>query len=175
MYAQLARYQKNTIFALVKENWQNILLREARKNGMCAPNRDALREPLTKRDAIRLYKKTIDWALERHYPDIDVLRAEFSDCEDAGIYVDHHFTGEVLDAEQCYVLHNCTGWFKTGLNVSRRIIPMIYVANGSNVRIEAKDMPLPRTAVVPIYLYDGKAAATDTEDIRFIKYSIGDD
>lgn len=159
----------------MKEDWQNILLREARKNGMCAPNRDALRGSLTKSDAIRLYKKTIDWALEHRYPDLEILRSEFSHSEDCGVFVDKRFEGEVLDSQQCYVLHHCTGFFRTGLNVKQRIIPMIYIANDSNVRAEGKDDSLPRAAVVPIYICDSKVSATDTENVRFIKYDIGDD
>ena len=115
--------------------WKRQLRREASVHHMCAENRSALEGISTKEDAIVLYKKTINWALEEGYPNINTLRRDFSDCEDYGIYIDKEFHGELLDKHQVYVFHNCAGTIRTGLNIKERIIPMMYFANGCEMTV----------------------------------------
>lgn len=109
--------------------------RLAREHKMCAENRAYLNACETKEDAIRLYKQTIDWALEEDYPDLDFLRKEFAHQESEGIYIDHHFEGDILNEHLVYVFHNCTGHIRVGLNLAKKIIPMCYFANNCDMTI----------------------------------------
>lgn len=133
-------------------DWKKPLRREASLHKMCRENRDLLDSAQTKEDAIALYKKTIDWALEEGYPSLPVLRSYFGDCEVQGIFIDKHFSGEVLDDLPVYVFHNCTGTIRTGLNIDKRIIPMLYFANGCDMDIKGIDGAIlsPR---VPLYIF----------------------
>ena len=58
--------------------WKPYLQRQARLHKMCADNRAYLSACETKSDAIRLYKQTIDWALEENYPDFDFLKTHLA-------------------------------------------------------------------------------------------------
>ena len=134
-------------------NWKPYLQRLAREHKMCADNRAYLSACETKEDAIRLYKQTIDWALEEGYPDLDFLRKEFSNQQSQGIYIDHNFEGDIINEQQVYVFHNCTGTIRVGLNLAKKIIPMCYFANNCDMTIlgveEDKDYP----DRVPLYIF----------------------
>lgn len=145
--------------------WKRQLRREASAHHMCAENRSALEVIDTKEQAIELYKKTIDWALEEGYPSLPVLRRDFSDCEDLGVYVDRHFSGEVLCDHRVYVFHNCTGTIRTGLNISKKIIPMLYFANGCDM--DVKGIPNSSMQVrVPLYIFGvNRIGAEQSEDL----------
>lgn len=137
---------------------------------MCAENRLALESIEDKADAIALYKKTIDWALEEGYPTLSTLRHDFSDCEANGIFVDKVFHGEILDAQQVYVFHNCSGTIRTGLNVERKIIPMLYFANGCDMFIKASG-PSVHSVRVPLYIFGpNRISAEQSEDIECVTY-----
>ena len=132
---------------------------------MCEENRAALSAVETKQDAIALYLKTIDWALEEGYPSIESLRRYFSDCEQEGVFLDKHFNGDVLTERQVYVFHNCSGSIRVGLNKEKKIIPMLYFANGCNMEIKG----LPNTAMrikVPLYVFgSNRISAEQSEDL----------
>lgn len=134
--------------------WKSYLQRQARVHRMCEDNRAYLSACESKEDAIRLYKQTIDWALEEGYPDMDFLRKEFNKCQSEGLYVDHHFDGEILNEHQVYVFHNCTGTIRVGLNLAKKIIPMCYFANNCDMTIlgiENDDSFMPDR--VPLYIF----------------------
>lgn len=137
----------------MSSNWKPHLQRLAREHKMCAENRAYLNACETKEDAIRIYKQTIDWALEEGYPDLDFLRKEFADQQSQGIYIDHHFEGDILNEQQVYVFHHCTGTIRVGLNLAKKIIPMCYFANNCDMTIlgveEDKDYP----DRVPLYIF----------------------
>lgn len=150
------------------------LLREARLHSMCTENIDALKSCVTKSDAINLYKKTIDWALEEGYPSIDFIRKEFGDCEDLGIFVDKMFHGEHLDEHQCYVFHNCRGHITVDLNIEKRIIPMLYFANGCEMEITRAASAHSLAIQVPIYIFgENKIQAEINDDIIFVIHEGG--
>lgn len=134
-------------------------------HGMCKENRDALGSVETKRDAVALYKKTIDWALEEGYPDINTLRREFSDCEGEGIFVDKDFHGDILTDHKVYVFHHCRGTIRVGLNAKKRIIPMLYFANECDMDIKG----IPGSAMqvrVPLYIFGpNRIGAEQSEDL----------
>lgn len=152
-------------------SWIDILRYEARKHRMCAENRLALAaDGITKEQAIELYKKTIDWALEENYPALDVLRREFSDFEHLGIYVDKHFGGDML-LQQVVVLHHCSGTINVDLDVKNAVIPMIYVANGCDITIKRPaDRVFGLPIRVPIYIFgdDSSVKAVDGENVHFL-------
>lgn len=155
-------------------NWKPYLQRLAREHRMCADNRAYLSACETKEDAIRLYKQTIDWALEEEYPDLDFLRKEFADQQSQGIFIDHNFDGEILNEHQVYVFHHCTGTIRVGLNLAKKIIPMCYFANGCDMTVlgvETADQFLPDR--VPLYIF-GKnkinATNSNTMEVRIYQY-----
>lgn len=145
--------------------WKRQLRREASAHHMCAENRDALEGVESKEQAIELYKKTIDWALEEGYPSIETLRRDFSDCEDYGIFIDRRFNGEILNQHQVYVFHNCSGTIRTGLNLGKRIIPMLYFANGCDMDIKGIRNTVMQVRV-PLYVFGvNRIGAEQSEDL----------
>ena len=155
---------------IMQNSWKEYLLRQARLNSMCTENVEALRACETKEEAVALYKKTIDWALEKGFPSINFIRNEFGDCEDLGVFVDRDFHGELLDEHQCYVFHNCRGDIKVDLNVSKAIIPMLYFANGCNISVIRADTPHTLPIRVPLYIYgENRIKAEDNDDIIFAR------
>lgn len=155
----------------MSNEWKRQLRREASAHHMCADNRHDLERVDSKIDAIRLYKKTIDWALEENYPALSTIRRDFSDCQPMGIYVDHEFHGETLDEQQVYVFHNCRGVIKTGLNADKRIIPMLYFANGCDMAVQASGPALTGAIRVPLYVFGpNKVSAEHSKDLECITY-----
>lgn len=139
-------------------SWKEYLLRQARLESMCTENIDALRVCETKADAVALYKKTIDWALEKNYPPVNFIRSEFGDCEDLGIFIDKTFYGEILNEHQCYVFHNCRGHVSVDINLEKKIIPMLYFANGCNISVSCASQ-----IKVPLYIFgENNIEADDT-------------
>ena len=146
------------------------LKREASLHGMCKENRLALDSTETKAEAIALYKKTIDWALEEGFPSLMTLRRFFKDSEPEGVYIDKTFHGDVLKEQQVYVFHNCHGTIKTGLNVEKRIIPMLYFANDCDMTIVYSG-PSGLGVYVPLYIFgDNSIRTQDTADATFRTY-----
>lgn len=148
--------------------WKSYLQGLARKHGMCADNRAYLNACETKEDAIRIYKQTIDWALDEGYPDLDFLRKEFGNHQSQGLYIDHHFECDILNEHQVYVFHNCTGTIRVGLNLAKKIIPMCYFANNCDMTIlgiENDDGFMPDR--VPLYIFgENKINATNSNSIE---------
>ena len=142
---------------------KKMLRREASLHNMCEENRHALELVESKESAIELYKKTIDWALEEGYPSLAVLRKGFSDCERFGIFVDKTFNGEILDDNQVYVFHNCKGVIRTGLNVSRALIPMMYFANGCDMTVKSSGETNSQVRV-PLYIFGGNIVTGEVSD-----------
>lgn len=145
--------------------WKRQLRHEASVHHMCAENRVALEEVESKEKAIELYKRTIDWALEEGYPSLSTLRRDFSDCGDFGIFIDKHFEGEILRDHSVYVFHNCSGTIRTGLNIEKKIIPMLYFANGCDM--DVKGIPNSSSQVrVPLYIFGiNRIGAEMSEDL----------
>lgn len=121
----------------MEQDWKRQLRREASAHGMCRENRDALDSVQDKGAAIDLYKKTIDWALEEGYPNFGTIQRDFADCEQYGVFVNKEFHGELLNDQQVYVFHHCSGRIRTGLNTGKKIIPMLYFANGCDMTLSS--------------------------------------
>lgn len=146
-------------------NWKRKLRREASAHGMCAEYREELGSVETKHDAIVLYKRCIDWALEEGLPTIETLRHDFNDCEVEGVFVDKEFHGEVLNDSKVYIFHNCKGRVMVGLNREKRIIPMLYFANGCDMEITGMNNCLV-PVYVPLYVFgDNRIMAEQSEGL----------
>lgn len=143
--------------------WKDSLLRYGKLNSMCAENIEALKECETKSDAIQLYKKTIDWALERNYPSLEILRSEFADCQCDGLFIDYTFNGETLNEHQVYVFHNCKGTIKVGLNADKAIIPMLYLANNCEMTIEGINAMRVMPDIIPCYVFGDNSIAAEND------------
>lgn len=147
---------------------------DARSKGICAPGYELMR--IYDRDGlVDYYVQNPDWCMERSFPALDVLRSEFSDCENKGVYVGKTFNGEVLNERQTYIFHNCKGTIKVGLNVDKAIIPMLYLANGCRLRILGVGKKIKGNAprsVVPVYVF-GKNTVSMRDNIyvEFNRYN----
>lgn len=137
---------------------------------MCLENREALNSVDSLSDAVSLYKKTIDWALEEGYPNFGTLQRFFSGCEDFGIFVNKEFHGEFLNAQEVYVFHHCSGSIRVGLNKGLRIIPMLYFANGCDMSVKPGG-PSNLSIRVPLYIFgDNVIRASSSGDVVFKTY-----
>lgn len=150
---------------IMRNEWQRKLRSEASAHHMCEENRVALGSVETKHDAIALYKRTIDWALEEGYPDLATIRQYFSDCECEGIFVDKEFNGDLLLDQPVYVFHNCRGSIRVGLNIEKRIIPMLYFANGCDMEVKGIE-GAGGASRVPLYVFgSNRITAEQSEDV----------
>ena len=139
---------------------------------MCEENRLALEEASSKEAAVALYLKTIDWALEEGYPRLDTLREYFMDCEPYGVFIDRKFHNELFIDKPVYVFHHCSGTIRVGLNRMKSTIPMVYVANGCNLHVQASDNLGLRTRV-PIYNFgDNRVIGEDSENLVCKVYNL---
>lgn len=137
---------------------------------MCKENRDALSGIESIDEAIELYKKTIDWALEEGYPNFGTLQRYFDACGEYGVFVNKDFHGELLNEQKVYVFHHCTGWIRVGINLQKRIIPMLYFANGCDMHLRPAG-PSGLEVRVPLYIFGGNLIKTDSSgDVVFKNY-----
>lgn len=152
-------------------DWKRQLRREASAHGMCLENREALSSVDSLDDAVSLYKKTIDWALEEGYPNFGTLQRFFSDCGNLGVFVNREFHGDLLNAQEVYVFHHCSGFIRVGLNVERRIIPMLYFANGCDMAVKPGG-PSNLSIRVPLYIFGNNVIkASSSGDVIFKSYN----
>lgn len=144
---------------------------EARAKGICADGYRTMHAEDVD-GLIEYYLRNPDWCMERGYPSLSFLREHFSDIEDKGVFIGRTFHGELLNDMQTYIFHNCKGTIKTGLNVEKAIIPMLYLANGCRLRIIGSGEIAPKApSVVPVYMF-GKndVSARDNKHVKFIRY-----
>lgn len=107
----------------------------ARQKRMCLDYFTELKDCENIDSAIPLYLKNPNWSLENKFLSLTFIRKYLSNKTEQGIYVDYYFEDELLNEKQVYVLHACKGKIRTALNVEKQIIPMFYLANGSEVEI----------------------------------------
>lgn len=108
---------------------------------LCENYRNPLERCETAAQAIRLYKNCISWALQERYPTKEDLLA-FASKETLAenrVYIDTVFNGERIDSHICCVFLNCRGWISTGLNIDKAIIPMLYLSEGSDLKVKVDD------------------------------------
>lgn len=128
---------------------KEILMHEARQKGICVDGFKEMRSS-DRRELIEYYLRTIDWSLERNYPSLDFIRANFPDCEDYGIFLDKTFDGDEFSGRQTYVFHNCKGRINVAMDYDNAIIPMLYFANDCDIVVgceQTKNIPPIRVPV----------------------------
>lgn len=163
------------------EDLKHEILKQGREREICLDGYNHIAHAATLGDILDYYLTIPDWCLERAFPDIHTIRANFSDCQDHGIYVDHHFDGELLNERQIYVLHHCTGTIRVGLNVDLAIIPMLYIANGCKLKVIGVGENPPRErrhgsvryipTRVPVYTFgDNYCKTVNNRYVHFVHY-----
>lgn len=128
------------------------LMQEARAQGICAEGYGHMRE-YNLVGLVDYYIQNPDWSIERGFPSLDVLRSEFSDIEDKGVFIGKDFNGEVFDKLQVYIFHDCKGTIKVAMDYENATIPMLYFANGCDIRVECEQKNTPAIRV-PLYIAD---------------------
>ncbi len=146
---------------------------EARKKGICAEGYSQMRAD-DMDSLIDYYVENPDWCMERNFPDYRTLKAEFSDCEDKGVFVGRRFHGELLNDLQAYIFHKCSGTIKVGLNSDKSLIPMLYLANNCKLRIVGVGVFRSRNKKdrirVPVYVFGDNALSA--KDNNYVQYAI---
>lgn len=147
------------------------LMEDARRGGICADGYGLMRG-YDRDGLIGYYIANPDWAMERGFPSLELLRREFSDIENKGVFVGKTFDGEVFDKLQTYIFHDCKGTIKVAMDYENAVIPMLYFANGCNIRVECEQKNDPAIAV-PLYIAeDSKVVGAKTDNCNFKRKTI---
>ncbi len=148
------------------------LMADARRCGICADGLGRLRV-CDREGLLRYYTENPDWCMERGFPGIELLRSEFSDCEDSGVFVGRTFDGEVMGEKQAYVFHECKGRIRVAMDYERAVIPMLYFGNGCEMEVECVQANAPAIAV-PVYSFgENELTLRRSAGVRFVHYEGG--
>lgn len=147
------------------------LMEAARSGGICVEGYGQMRG-YDREGLIDYYIQNPDWAIERGFPSLELLRREFSDIEDKGVFIDRTFDGEVLDKLQTYIFHDCKGTIKVAMDYENAVIPMLYFANGCKIRVECEQKNDPAINV-PLYIAeDCKIVGAKSDNCNFKRKTI---
>lgn len=147
------------------------LMNDARRGGICAEGYGQMRA-YDREGLIDYYVQNPDWCMERGFPSLELLRREFSDIEDKGVFVGKTFDGEVFDKLQAYIFHDCKGTIRVAMNYDNAIIPMLYFANGCKIRVECEQKNDPAINV-PLYITeDCKVVGAKSDNCNFKRKTI---
>ena len=147
------------------------LMEDARRGGICAEGYAQMRA-YDRDELIGFYVENPDWSIERGFPSIELLRREFADIEDKGVYVGRRFEGELFSEKQTYIFHDCTGTIRVAMDYDNAVIPMLYFANGCKIRVECEQKNDPAINV-PLYIAeDCKVVGAKTDNCVFRRKTI---
>lgn len=149
------------------------LMSDARSGGICAEGYSLMRS-YDRDELIAYYLECPDWCMERNFPSLELLRREFSDIEDKGVYVGRTFNGEVFSEKQVYIFHDCKGTIKVAMDYENAVIPMMYFANGCDMVVTCEQKNTP-PIIVPIYYTEAtfnKVVADASEGCKFVYHII---
>lgn len=147
------------------------LMEDARRGGICAEGYGQMRA-YDREGLIDYYVQNPDWCMERGFPSLELLRREFSDIEDKGVFVGKTFDGEVFDRLQAYIFHDCKGTIKVAMDYENAVIPMLYFANGCKIRVECEQRNDPAINV-PLYIAeDCKVVGAKSDNCNFKRKTI---
>ena len=153
------------------EQLKEVLMREARRGGICAEGYSQMRG-YDREGLIDYYIQNPDWAIERGFPSLEMLRREFSDIEDKGVFVGRTFNGEIFAKLQTYIFHDCKGTIKVAMDYENAVIPMLYFANGCNIRVECEQRNDPAINV-PLYIAeDCKVSPGKSDGCDFMEFTM---
>ena len=144
----------------MEQSWKNKALADIRAHKVCDEYSELTSRAKNKIDALALYKRGIDWCLENDSPSVNLLRKYSQECAYNGIYIDREFNGELLVDQPVYVFHHCSGSIRVGLNLEKRIIPMLYFANGCDMVIVGDS---PAHVRVPLYVFGQNHITAQTD------------
>lgn len=143
----------------------------ARRHGICAAGYGQMRG-YDRDELVEYYIANPDWCMERGFPSLELLRREFSDIEESGVSVGKTFDGEVFDRRQVYIFHDCKGTIKVAMDYDNAVIPMLYFANGCDMRIECEQNNVP-AIMVPLYVAeDCKVVGAKCDGSTFKRHKI---
>lgn len=152
-------------------NIREELMTFARSAGICQEGYSLMRCYDTN-ELISYYLENPDWCIERGFPSIEYLKKKFSNIEDRGVFVGKTFNGEVFNNLQVCVFHDCKGTINVGMDYDRQVIPMLYFANGCEIKVGCKQANTPAIKV-PLYIADGcNVTFADSEDCIFKSHHI---
>lgn len=155
----------------MEEDIRQTLMNGARASGICAEGYGAMRG-YDRDGLIAYYLANPDWCLERGFPSLPLLRKEFSDISGKGVFIGRTFNGEVFDRLQTYIFHDCRGTIRVAMDYDRAVIPMLYFANGCNIRVECEQPNTPAIHI-PLYIADGcKVTGAKTSGCIFRRFII---
>ena len=145
------------------KDWKQQVLTEAAGRRACRKGIDRLTECGSISDVMQLYRREADWALENDVPSLALLRQYKDERLDLhGLYIDREFDGETLWDKQVYILRNCKGTIRTGLNINKRLIPIFYIADGSELTFESANDVVVHPISIEVWLYgDSKVKCND--------------
>lgn len=142
------------------------LMKDARIDGICTEGYSMMRR-LDTDGLIGYYLENPDWCIERGFPTIDILRREFSDIEDKGVFVGRTFDGGTFSRNQVYVFHDCKGHINVAMDYDNAVIPMLYFANGCAISVGCAQSNT-SAIIVPLYISEDSAVtADDNENCKF--------
>lgn len=154
----------------MESQWKIKAQTDVDSHGVCDEYSNLVRRAKTEDDALLLYRRGIDWCLERNSPSLSLLREHKEACERNGIFLDCTFHGELLNDNMVYIFHNCKGTINVDLNVEKKIIPMLYFANGCEITIRRCEDSNISTIFVPIYIFGANKITTENTD--FVQFKI---
>lgn len=147
------------------------LMEDARRGGICADGY-GLMHSYDRDGLIDYYLAHLNWGMKHDFPSLELLRREFSDIEDKGVFVGRTFDGEVFDKLQTYIFHDCKGTIRVAMDYENAVIPMLYFANGCRMRVECEQKNDP-AIVVPLYIAeDCKVVGAKTDNCVFRRKTI---
>jgi hypothetical protein len=150
---------------------KELLMNDARRGGICTEGYAQMRV-YDRDELIGYYLANPDWCMERSFPSLELLRREFSDIEDKGVFVGRTFNGEVFDKLQTYIFHDCKGTIRVAMDYENAVIPMLYFANGCRMRVECEQTNDPAINV-PLYIAeDCKVTGAKSDNCNFKRKTI---
>lgn len=166
----------------MEETLKEYFIEVCRQGGICDEGMTRVSGAPDFRALVDYYIANPDWAMERNIPNLDMLRnlsAEHG-LEDMGIFVDREFCGEILDKRLVYIFHHCRGTVKVRFNYADALMPMLYVCNGSRLRIAGappacEDVKIGkqlRRMECPVYVFGcNDVSAHSNKWVKFNRYN----
>lgn len=152
-----------------------MLMKDAKTKGICLNGYSEMKDCPDIDSLIDFYIRGIDWCLENNFPTLQYLRANFSNIQDKGIFVDQKFRGKTFSNLQTYIFHNCSGTIKVAMDYKHAVIPMLYFANNCHITVTCEQPKINNVPPirVPLYIFgDNVITVNENENAVFTKYQI---